>query len=219
MSRAVTKPVTAAIEHFRTGGPVLIHDADDREGETDLMYPASAVTPAAVERLRNDAGGLICVAVTDEVAEVFDLPFLHAVLDHPAAIGHDLAYDDRASFSLSVNHRDTRTGITDRDRSRTITALGQAAAEPTRTAFAEQFRAPGHVHLLRAAPRLLRDRQGHTELGLALAAAANVSPAVTLCEMLDDDTGEALSPADAQAYASRHDYPYLEARSLQSLGR
>ncbi len=217
MSRAVPATLPAAVEHFGSGGPVLIHDDEDREGETDLMFPATAVTPQAVARMRNDAGGLICVAFPDDVAGAFELPFLHTVLDHPAADGHDVAYDDRASFSISVNHRETRTGITDRDRARTISALGEAAAAPDETAFAETFRAPGHVHLLRAAPGLLTEREGHTELGLALARAAAVPPAVALCEMLDDESGKALSPADARAYARRHGWPYLEATALHAL--
>lgn len=226
----VSAGVEAAIEAFREGSPVLVHDADDREGETDLIYPASAVTPADVSRLRNDAGGLVCVALSDDVADAFDLPFLEDALDHPAAGDHELGYDDRSSFSLTVNHRDTYTGITDEDRARTISELGVAAREaqraserasgetastdPGATDFAEEFRAPGHVHLLRAAPGLLADREGHTELGVALAEAADREPAVVVCEMLDDRTGEALSPADAKAYAERNGLPYLEGSAI-----
>jgi 3,4-dihydroxy 2-butanone 4-phosphate synthase len=215
----VTQGVDRAIETFRRGEPVCIHDADDREGETDLVYPAHAVTPAAVARLRNDAGGLVCVAVSHAVAEAFGLPFLQDAIDHPAADDHDLAYDDRSSFSLPVNHRDTHTGITDEDRALTIRSIASAAAAPDRTAFADQFRTPGHVHLLRAAPGLLADRRGHTELGLALADAAGVTPAVVVCEMLDDRTGEALSPGDAAAYADSHGIPYVDgARLIDRLG-
>ena len=63
-----TSGIDAALAAFRAGEPVLVHDAADREGETDLIYPASAVTPAAVARMRNDAGGLICTALSYEVA-------------------------------------------------------------------------------------------------------------------------------------------------------
>ncbi|MFB6172948.1 MAG: 3,4-dihydroxy-2-butanone-4-phosphate synthase [Haloarculaceae archaeon] len=199
-----------AIAAFRDGQPLLVHDAADREGEVDLIYPASAVTPDAVARLRNDAGGLICTALADEVAETFDLPFLQDVLDHPATADHALGYDERSSFSITVNHRDTYTGVTDEDRARTIRELAAAAADPAGTDFAAEFRAPGHVHVLRAAPDLLADREGHTELGLALAAAADVEPAVVVCEMLDDETGRALPTAAARAYAERNGFPYLE---------
>jgi 3,4-dihydroxy 2-butanone 4-phosphate synthase len=199
---------------FRAGDPVCIHDADDREGETDLVYPAGSVTPAAVSRLRNDAGGLICVAFSNAVAESFDLPFMQEYLDHPAAAAHDLGYDDRSSFSLTVNHRDTYTGITDEDRSLTIRSLAEAAADPAGTDFGGTFRSPGHVHLLRAAPDLLDQREGHTELGIALAAAADQPPAVVVCEMLDDESGGALPKDRAREYAAANDIPYVEGRRL-----
>ena len=226
-----TAGVDAAISAFAAGGPVLIHDAADREGEVDLVYPAAAVEPEDVARMRNDAGGLVCVALSDTVCRAWDLPFRQAFIDHPAGIAHDLGYDERSSFSLTVNHRDTFTGITDDDRALTISALGSAAREIEREtqvagddaagaiaadadSFAEQFRSPGHVHLLRGAPNLLEDRKGHTELGLELAAAAGQPPAVVVCEMLDDETGGALSPAAARAYADRNGFPYVEGSEL-----
>jgi 3,4-dihydroxy 2-butanone 4-phosphate synthase len=211
---AATTTATRAVEAFRRGEPVLVHDAADREGETDLIYPAGAVTSDAVARMRNDAGGLVCVALSDAVSRAFDLPFARETLDHPAAADHDLGYDDHSSFSLTVNHRDTYTGITDADRALTITRLADAARDPAAVDFAAEFRAPGHVHLLRAAPNLLADRQGHTELGIALAAAADQPPAVVVCEMLDDDTGQALRPADARSYAERNGLVYVEGRDL-----
>lgn len=213
MSKSSTKPtieVEDAVATFRAGGPVLIHDAAEREGETDLMYPAGAVTPDDVARLRNDAGGLVCVALGNQLARQWNLPFLHEVLDHPAGANHNLGYDERSSFSLTVNHRDTYTGITDEDRAHTISALGVAATAPEMLDFAETFRTTGHVHLLRAAPTLLADRKGHTELGVALAEAANLPPCVVVCEMLDDKTGEALSPTAAKAYADHNGFPYVE---------
>jgi 3,4-dihydroxy 2-butanone 4-phosphate synthase len=219
MSQSAAASVEEAIAAFRDGSPLLVHDAADREGETDLIYPAEAVTPAAVSRLRNDAGGLICVALSHDVAERFGLDYMDEIIDHPASEGHDLGYDSRSSFSLTVNHRDTFTGITDDDRSLTIRELAHAAASPDETDFADEFRAPGHVHLLKAAPGLLTERQGHTELGIVLAAASDQSPAVVVCEMLDDETGGALSPSDARAYAERHEFPYLEgAKIIEFLG-
>ncbi|WP_225935326.1 3,4-dihydroxy-2-butanone-4-phosphate synthase [Halobaculum magnesiiphilum] len=209
-----------ALAAFRAGEPVLVHDFDDREGETDLVYPAGAVEPADVARMRNDAGGLICVAVSDAVADAADLPFLEAEIDHPAAASHDLAYDDRSSFSLPVNHRDTFTGITDDDRALTITELAsmasavEAGVEYGPDEFAAEFRAPGHVHVLRGAPDGLSDRLGHTELGLAMAAETGQPPAAVVCEMLDDETGRALSTRAAREYAQRHGFPYVEGEEL-----
>jgi len=209
-----TATVDRAVDALRRGDPILVHDAADREGEVDLIYPAGAVTPDAVARMRNDAGGLVCAALGDGVADAFELPFLQETIDHPAAADHDLGYDERSSFSLTVNHRDTYTGITDEDRALTITELAAAAAAPEDTDFADEFRAPGHVHVLRAAPDLLADREGHTELAVALAGAADLPPAMVVCEMLDDDTGGALSPAAARSYADREGLVYVEGAAV-----
>jgi 3,4-dihydroxy-2-butanone 4-phosphate synthase len=43
--------------------------------------------------------------------------------------------------------------------------------------------------LLRAADGLLDQRKGQTELSIAMAQMADVTPAVTICEMLDDESG------------------------------
>jgi len=214
MSQRAESAVDRAIAALADGEPVLVHDFADREGETDVVYPAGSVAPADVARLRNDAGGLICVALSHGACEAFELPFLGEALDHPTADDHDLGYDERSSFSLSVNHRDAYTGVTDADRARTIAALAAAASAAGdgygAEAFGEEFRSPGHVHLLRAAPGLLAERRGHTELGLALAAEAGLPPAIVVCEMLDDATGEALPPAAARAYADHHDLAFVE---------
>ncbi|WP_435094460.1 3,4-dihydroxy-2-butanone-4-phosphate synthase [Halorubrum sp. N11] len=212
--------VERALDAFRAGDPVCVHDFADREGETDIVYPAGTVDETAVAHMRNDAGGLICVAVADPVADAFGLPFLADALDHPA-VNDDPEYDDRSSFSLPVNHRETFTGITDEDRARTIVELAASAAavdaNPGGYApedFASEFRAPGHVHVLRGARDGLGGRTGHTELGLAMAEAVDAAPAAVVCEMLDDETGAALTPADAEAYARRREIPYVEGAAL-----
>jgi len=207
--------VRQAVDALRTGDPVLVHDATDREGEVDLLQAAGAVTPDDVARLRADGGGLLFVALGRHVADALDLPFLAEAVDHPA-VGGDLSYDDRSSFSLPVNHRSTRTGVTDGDRARTITGLADHAAAPDPNRFAEAFRVPGHVHLLRDAG--LDCRQGHTELAVALAEAADLPPAVAGCEMLADADG-ALDRGAAKRYAERHGLPYVEgSRIVAQLG-
>lgn len=203
-----------AVQAFQAGKPVLIHDFDDRESEVDLVYPALAVTPDDVRRLRNDAGGLICVALSHDVTEEFDLPFLAEEISHGTNTADHRGYDERSSFSLTVNHRNTYTGITDIDRSLTITALGRVSTECDQDTFETEFRSPGHVHLLKAAPNLLADRTGHTELALALAGAAGRAPAVVVCEMLDGQSGRSLSKRDAQRYARRHNLPYINGQTI-----
>lgn len=206
--------VQRAIAAFRAGRPILVHDHEDREGETDLVYPAKAVAPVDITRLRNDAGGLICVALGHEVADEWELPFVDDEVSHSAARDEHRGYDERSSFSLTVNHRDTYTGITDEDRALTTSELGTLATVPDRINFADVFQIPGHVHLLRAAEKGLDNRRGHTELAVAVARAAGQPPAAVVCEMLDDLTGGALSPEDARSYGNKHEIPYVEGTDI-----
>jgi len=55
--------------------------------------------------------------------------------------------------------------------------------------------------LLRAADGLLDQRKGQTELSIAMAQMAGITPAITICEMLDDESGYALSKENARLYA------------------
>lgn len=217
-----------AVEAIRHGRMVLLFDADDREGETDMVMPALYVAPADVARMRRDGGGLICVAILGKAADMVGLPFMSDVLKSASLSTHrplgtlvenkgDIPYDSRSSFSLWVNHRGTFTGITDNDRALTINRIGKAVQRVLageKIDFGGEFRSPGHVALLRAAHSLLEERRGQTELSVALALMARACPAMAICEMLDGKTGNALSKEDAKRYASRHSLPFAEGKDV-----
>jgi 3,4-dihydroxy 2-butanone 4-phosphate synthase len=213
--------IEEALRALAKGEFILLYDFDDRERETDLTIRADAVTPAHVRQMRKDAGGLICTAVHPEAAERLGLPFARDILGTSSLVERDgdIPYDPKnhSSFSLWVNHRETFTGITDRDRSLTITAVAEQVKHSLNGGghnFGAQFRTPGHMPLLRAAGRLLDERCGQTELSIALADLAGITPAVTVCEMLDDETGLALSKEDAQAYARKHGLVFIEGQEV-----
>ncbi|MDD1719323.1 MAG: 3,4-dihydroxy-2-butanone-4-phosphate synthase [Methanoregulaceae archaeon] len=206
-----------AIKALARGEFILLYDFDERERETDFAISAASVTPGAIRRMRKDGGGLICTAVSPDAALRLGLPFasdlLHdcGVAERPGEIPYDRK--NRSSFSLWVNHRETFTGITDRDRALTITALASQVKRSLNGGGADfhaQFRSPGHVAILRAAEGLLDKRRGQTELSVALAAMAGITPAITICEMLDDETGNALSKEDARKYAGRNGLVFIE---------
>jgi len=218
--------IEEALRQFRKGKPVLIYDFDDREGETDIAIPAIAVTPKDVAMMRIDGGGLICVAIHPVAAEKLGLPFMHDVLrvaseKMPELVkvsDFDIKYDSRSSFSLWVNHRNTFTGITDRDRALTIRRIGEVVdyvmLNGKRFDFGSEFRSPGHVALLRAADGLVYNRVGQTELSVALAEMAGIAPAVAICEMLDAESGKALSKKRAKEYAEEKGIPFVEGKDV-----
>ncbi len=210
----------------------MIYDGDEREGEVDLFLPAQHATPQTIRRLREDAGGLVFVAVGPRLHQALSLPFLHELLDDAAKdwpvldglTPDELPYDQRSSFSLTVNHEDTFTGITDEDRALTVKELGRLASlEPCLDApdlqerFTDRFRAPGHVHLCSAAQGLLEEREGHTELAITLARLAGVPEAIVGAEILDGDT--AMTPGRARQRAEAHGMPFLDATDLHEAAR
>lgn len=211
------KQFKEAIHALRNGDPVLLYDGDDREAEVDMVYAAEHIDADAVARLRNDAGGLICTAIAYNPAERLGLPYYRDAIDHPAVEDTEREYGDRSSFSLWVNHTDTYTGITDNDRATTIQHLTDAAADDNYTAddFAADFTTPGHVAVLRAADELLGERQGHTEMGVYLVQKAQCAPVAVVCEMLDSDTGEALSREDAEEYAEDRGLVFLAGEEVR----
>jgi 3,4-dihydroxy 2-butanone 4-phosphate synthase len=213
-----------ALDAIKQGKMILLFDDDNREGETDFVMPALDVTPADIVRMRKDGGGLICVAIQSEAAEKLGLPFISDILRNVSLDGYrslqtvvektgDISYDSRSSFSLWVNHRDTFTGIPDNDRTLTINKIGEivrVVLDGKKIDFGSEFRSPGHVALLRAASGLLDERRGQTELSIQLALMAGINPSMVVCEMLDENTGKALSKEDAIKYSKSYNIPFLE---------
>ena len=223
--------IQLASEAFAQGKPVMVFDSDFRECETDLLWPAAAATPAVMRRLRQDCGGLLFLAVGDDVGEQFGLPWLQDLHTHPALVEEnpvlgklitdDLQYDTRSAFTLSLNHRETFTGITDHDRALTTRRFGELANEmkdndaiEAMTALGKEFRTPGHIPLCREAPGGLKTRQGHTELAVAIARLAGLMPCTIGAEMLQPDGDRALSVEDARAYAAKHQIPMLTGEDI-----
>ena len=225
--------IAQAVAAFARGEPVMVFDSDFRERETDLLWPAAAATPAIMRRLRQDCGGLLFLAIGDDVGERFGLPWLQDIHAHPtlvsehpvlgALITNDLEYDSRSAFTLSLNHRDTYTGITDHDRALTTRRFGELADEMKNQnqevaikALGAEFRTPGHIPLCREARGGLAVRQGHTELAVAIARLAGLSACTIGAEMLQPDGDRALPVEEARVYAQTHNIPMLTGSDIMN---
>ncbi len=215
-----------AISALKEGRFVLVHDAEGRENEIDMVIAAEHVTPPHVASMRQDAGGLLCLAIAEEVSAKLGLVYMHDIIADMGRVNPlysklaagKAAYGDKPSFSISVNHRQTFTGITDSDRALTISRMAQVCKNIEKGGvdeFARDFRAPGHVPILIASRRLLAERSGHTELCVYLTKLAGMTPAVAMCEMMDGQTHRALSIEKARDYASSSGIPLVEASELK----
>lgn len=205
------------IAKLKTGNMVAIYDGDEREGEADLVFHASFATPDKIERLRKDAGGLICLSLDAKSAERLKLPFYTDILSaskHP--IGKmeccKTAYGDKPAFAIAANSKKVFTGITDNDRALTIKSIAELIGQDgeIHEKFMKDFYSPGHIFLLIG--RGIENRRGHTELTLELARRAGLSGAMVLCEMLGP--GKALRKQDAREYAEKNGFAFIEGRDF-----
>ncbi len=131
--------------------------------------------------------GLVCVPITGERAKELELsPMVQKNTDT-----HETA------FTVSVDHKDSTTGISAYERSQTIMELIDSDAQ------ASDFRRPGHIFPLIAKPGGVLRRAGHTEATVDLAKLAGAYPAGVICEVIKEDGTMARVP-DLQEIADEH---------------
>ncbi len=219
-----------ALSSLRRGDFILLHDEGKRENEVDMVIAAEFVTPKHIARMRMDAGGLICMSINHALASNLGLDYVHEILSNSQNFDAGLKkmiigtapYGDRPSFSISVNHKDTFTGITDKERAFTISEMAKLYKNENtdkKILFTSNFKTPGHVPLLIASEGLLSNRLGHTEMSIYLMKLAGLSPVTAICEMLDSQTFTALSTDKAKKYAQDNAIPYLDGAELVKLSK
>ena len=210
----------SALDSLKRGEFVLLFDSAGRENEIDMVVAAEFVTPEHIARMRQHAGGLLCVAIDNKFATSLGLKYMHEVLSDSTMSNKEMImglapYGDHPTFSLYVNHYQTYTGITDKDRSLTIRELANIFnIDNKQKKFASSFKTPGHVPLLIASKGLLTARQGHTEMSVYLAQIAGLTPVTAICEMMDAETYTALSVDKAAKYAKQNGIPLIDGKEL-----
>lgn len=170
--------VEEAIEAFKQGQMVLVTDDEDRENEGDLIVAAEKATPEVINFMATYAKGLICVPMS---AELIDKAGLTQMVSHNTD-NHETA------FTVSVDAKDTTTGISAFERARTVEVLISDDVKP------EDLRRPGHMFPLRAVEGGVLCRTGHTEATVDLARLAGFKPAGLCCEIMKEDGHMARTP-------------------------
>ncbi|MGQ9574892.1 MAG: GTP cyclohydrolase II [Thermoguttaceae bacterium] len=162
--------IDAVVGAIARGEIVIVMDAEDRENEGDFICAAEKVTPQIVNFMITNGRGLLCMAVLPEVCERLDLQPI--VSQNTAPLG--------TCFTVPVDHRSCRTGITAQERAATILAILDPASKRS------DFVRPGHLYPLIAKEGGVLRRAGHTEAAVDLARLAGLKPAGVLIEILDE---------------------------------
>lgn len=185
------------LDDVRTGKMIILVDDEDRENEGDLFVIAEKATPEAINFMVTYGRGLVCVPLAG--ARIDQLQ-LNPMVFHST--------DPReTAFTVSVDGKETTTGISAYERAATVKAL--IAPETT----GRDLHSPGHIFPLRARDGGVLVRAGHTEGAVDLARLVGADPAGVICEVLKDDGTMARVP-DLLAFAEKHDLKITTIKDL-----
>lgn len=159
------------IEEIRAGHIVIMQDPESRENEGDYICAAEFATPENVNRMASEAKGVICMPMSEEIA---DSLYLGPMIRHNTD-------NHQTAFLESIDYKDSGTGVSAYARSMTALEAIKDGAKP------EDFRRPGHLFPLKARKWGVLERQGHTEATVDLARLAGLKPAGLCCEIMNDD--------------------------------
>ncbi|WP_422660755.1 bifunctional 3,4-dihydroxy-2-butanone-4-phosphate synthase/GTP cyclohydrolase II [Paenibacillus sp. EC2-1] len=189
--------VEDAINDLMVGKVVIVVDDEDRENEGDFIALADKATPEVINFMITEGRGLVCVPITQARARELDLKPM--VTQNTDAHG--------TAFTVSVDHKDTTTGISAFERSLTIQGILDPNAVPT------DFRRPGHMFPLVAKDGGVLRRAGHTEAAVDLARLCGSYPAGVICEIIKEDGTMARLP-DLVQIARKNDLKLISIKDL-----
>jgi len=179
--------VKEAIEEIKKGNMVIMMDDEDRENEGDLVYASTFSTPEHVNFMATHAKGLICVAISNEIAARLSL--------NPMVNSNTSMHE--TAFTVSVDATEAVTGISAAERDMTIKILANPLSRPT------ELVKPGHIFPLIAKEGGTLIRTGHTEGSVDLCRLAGLSESSVICEIMKDD-GTMARRDDLEVFSKKH---------------
>ncbi|MCB5559514.1 bifunctional 3,4-dihydroxy-2-butanone-4-phosphate synthase/GTP cyclohydrolase II [Anaerosalibacter bizertensis] len=189
--------IEEAIEEMKKGNFVVVLDDEDRENEGDLIIAAEKVTTEKINFMTKYARGLVCMPVEGERLEELNI-------NQMVANNTD---NHETAFTVSVDHKDTSTGISAGDRALTIRKILDKDSK------VEDFRRPGHIFPLKSRKGGVLKRAGHTEAAVDLAKLAGLFPAGVICEIMNED-GTMARTNDLIKYASKFGFKIITIADL-----
>ena len=188
-----------AIADLQAGKFLIVVDDERRENEGDLVMAAEKVTPEAVNFMVTHARGLLCMPMQESRLDELAIPMVdnnHTESSMPTA------------FTMSVDYKNgTTTGISAKDRAKTIQALIDPKCSPA------DFSRPGHLFPLKYHPGGVLVRAGHTEAIIDLCNISGMYPAGVVCEIMKDG-GEMARLPDLEIFAEQHGLNILSIAQL-----
>ena len=175
------------LEDLRQGKIVMMMDDEDRENEGDVICAAEHATLENVNFMATYARGLICMPMSQEYTDKLHLPQMCS----------ENTDNHCTAFTVSIDHKDTTTGISAEERALTARMVVDDQVQPW------DFRRPGHMFPLLAKKGGVLERNGHTEATVDLCRLAGLKPVGLCCEIMKEDGTMARKP-DLLQFAEDH---------------
>ena len=190
--------IEEALEDLRQGKIILCTDDPDRENEGDFICSALHATTENVNFMAVHGKGLICMPMSEEICRRLRLPqMVEENTDNHAT-----------AFTVSIDHVDTTTGISAKERGLTARKCVEEGAKP------EDFRRPGHMFPLLAKPGGVLTRNGHTEATVDLMRLAGLPQCGLCCEIMRED-GTMMRTPELIELAKKHHIKFISIKALQ----
>lgn len=190
--------IEEAVQALRNGEIILVTDDENRENEGDMICAAEFATTENVNFMAAHAKGLICMPMSIELCQKLHLP---QMVDYNTD-NHSTA------FTVSIDHIDTTTGISAKERGLTTRKCVEDNARP------EDFRRPGHMFPLTAKKNGVLEREGHTEATVDLMRIAGLKECGLCCEIMRDD-GTMMRAKELQEKAQEWGLKFITIQSLK----
>lgn len=198
MTQIACDTVEAALDDLRAGKIVLCIDDPERENEGDMICAARHATTQNVNAMASLAKGLICMPVSKAIAARLHLP----------QMVRDNTDNHETAFTVSIDYRDTTTGISAEERGLTARKVADEATRPA------DFRRPGHMFPLVARSGGVLERPGHTEATVDLMRLAGLEEAGLCCEVMRDD-GQMMRASELRELADAQGMRLISIKQLQ----
>ena len=190
--------IEEAVQALRNGEIILVTDDENRDNEGDMICAAEFATTENVNFMAAHAKGLICMPMSIELCQKLHLP---QMVDYNTD-NHSTA------FTVSIDHIDTTTGISAKERGLTARKCVEDNAKP------EDFRRPGHMFPLTAKKNGVLEREGHTEATVDLMRIAGLKECGLCCEIMRDD-GTMMRAKELQEKAQEWGLKFITIQSLK----
>lgn len=192
--------IEEAIEDFRVGKPLIVADDEDRENEGDLICSAQFVTPELINFIAKECRGLICLAISQDLAQKLELPQMVQRNTESMQTAFSLSIDAHPKYGVT-------TGISAYDRAKTIEVAIAHDAVPS------DLVRPGHMFPCVARKGGVLKRCGHTEAVVDLATLCGHRPAGVMCEIMSD-SGEMARRDELSKFAKKHGFKFITVSDL-----